>query len=203
MSYELYFKSGWSNKDAGLKRSWEIHCHKKATWLAFGTDNYSAQVDIQVQAEAPLRNNTAFDSWNSPSLTVDSTLSISRLYFLLFTWSHSICSALFPLFPCSFCFTNSVDMIRDCHRHAGLVLIDKTISNPSQGPPASVTNTLISETVNMHRIHLSFLNWAAQSQSLSLNFWEEKMEPDESGDFHSVFKWRCSISGFKKHFSWV
>lgn len=63
MSYELYFKSGWSNKDAGLKTSWEIHCHKKATWLAFGTDNYSGQVDIQVQAEAPLQNNTAFDSF--------------------------------------------------------------------------------------------------------------------------------------------
>lgn len=60
MSYELYFKRGWSNKDAGLKRSREIHCHKKATWLAFGTRNYSVPVDIQILTEAPLLNNAVF-----------------------------------------------------------------------------------------------------------------------------------------------
>lgn len=41
-----------------------------------------------------------------------------------------------------------------CHRHASLVFIDKPTSNPSE--TRSVTNALISETVNMHRIHLSF-----------------------------------------------
>lgn len=69
MSYELYFKRRWSNKDAGLKRSREIHCHKKATWFAFGTENYSVRVDIQIQV-APLQNNTTCDSRNYAPTTL-------------------------------------------------------------------------------------------------------------------------------------
>lgn len=98
MSYELYFKSGWSNKDAGLKRSPEIHCHKKATWLAFGTDNYSTQADIQVQAVAPLRSNALFDSWNSLP-TVAGVFQSSSSISSPSEWSHSIS------FPLSFHFS--------------------------------------------------------------------------------------------------
>lgn len=51
-------------------------------------------------------------------------------------------------------FSNWDDKISDCHSSGSLLLIDKTISNPSQA--RDTTDALISQSVNRARIYLSF-----------------------------------------------
>lgn len=73
MSHELYFKSGWPNKDAGLKRSWEIHCHKKATLACLWHPQlFSASWHSAPSWSDFAKNNAVLDSWSS--LSSNSTL---------------------------------------------------------------------------------------------------------------------------------
>lgn len=135
MSHELYAKRGWSNKDGGLKRSWEIHCHKKATWFAFGTI---------IQCQMTFRCSQKHLYETIPRLTPEIRSPPSFQFFdlqLLFLSFHMGLLHLLShrsTFPCSLCFTRRDDMLRDCHCHDDLVLIDKTVSNAS----SSVTNVL-------------------------------------------------------------
>lgn len=137
MSYELYFKSGWSNKDAVLKRSWEIHCHKKATSPACSQRDTQSNVDIQ-------------DLAHTKHLSEYKALEVG-----LFTpiptplFTPSLCPFPHSFFPLFLLFTNWDDEIRDCPCHGSLLPIDKTISNLSRARCA--TNALISESVNRER----------------------------------------------------
>ena len=196
MSYELYFKSGWSNKDAGLKRSqrsWEIHCHKKATWLCL----WHRRLFTASWHSGP--------SWNTFNetillLTPEILSSLPSLRSLNLSAPFlpprlESCHRLFPLlrvpFFFFFGFTNWDDTIRDCHRHASLVLIDKTISNPSEPPPPlSLTHSSQRRSTRTGSISRFFEASVPESEFIWLNFWKEKMESDESGVF---FHWCATV----------
>lgn len=169
MSHELYFESGWSNKDAVLKRSGEIHCHKKARASppAVTQRRLTRQtLPLHLPRVNPLRSSSLFSIFRHlfpgsapPSLDLPSSCSLS----------------LSPLFSL---FSNWDDKISDCHSYSCLLLIDKTISNPSWAPYASNAPLVQSCGVSTERGSISrFELWTTTSAFIS-ELLSEEMEAE-------------------------
>lgn len=149
MSHTLDFKSLGSNKDAGSNWSSEFQSAlAQTTMMTFGSERKCRFTKHYCQRLLKLSSSPSSSELRS---------------------SHSISTLLqHPQPPSnrSSCFTNWDRMIRDCHRRASLLLIDKTISNPSQASPCHQYAHL--QDGQYAQEPSRFVN---PSQSLSSNFW--------------------------------
>lgn len=149
MSHELYFKSGRSNKDAVFKKEQRNTCLKKAVSSAFlpaiiqaemTRETLPRHLSVRKPASHHLFPGSAFPVFCSFSQSPFVLLSLSLLFSLFSNWD---------------------DKISDCHSYSCLLLIDKTISNPSWAPYASDALLSQSQSLSTERGSISLFELSA------------------------------------------